>query len=541
MKSQIERYALDNAINYKGKANLNAVVGHLFSKFPELKKDSKKSIQEIKKIVDFVNKLTLKEQKEKLEKYGKIIRKKIIRDKTPTLKNKKNIVTRFAPNPNGPLHIGQCRPAFWNYKLAEKYKGKFLLRYDDTDPKVKVPLKEAYSWYKEDLSWLGLKPNKIITQSQRLKTYYKYAEKLIKQGKAYVDTKDVNFMRGLLRRKESSEERDLPTQIQLEKWKKMFSYYREGKAVLRIKTDLFNPNPALRDWIAFRIINNGKHPLSKEKVWPTLNFASAIDDHEFKVTHIIRGIDLSVSDLRQKYIYDYFDWKYPETIYHGKLLISGIKSTSEAKILIDEKKLTGWDDPRLGTIKALKRRGFTKEAIKEFLYSVGITKTDSKVSIEKLAAFNKDIIDKKTKRYFFVENPKKIKIKQAPSLNVEVPLHPNVNYGYRNFKTDNDFLISDKILKTKNYRFMHLFNFKNNKFISQDLDSKLKAQLIHWLPDSKENIKVKILMPDGSYKEGLAESNIKNIKINEVIQFERFGFCKLEEKGKIYSFIYCHD
>src|SRR3989338_6910506 len=133
---------------------------------------------------------------------------------------------------------------------------------------------------------------------------------------------------------------------------------KEGEAVARVKTDLKNKNPAVRDWPAFRIVDKSKHPFdTKTRVWPLLNFASAIDDYEFGITHIIRGIDLGVSDDRQKYLYDYFKWKYPETIYTGKLYVKGVKSTSETKKLIKEGKLEGWDDIRIGTLMALRRRG----------------------------------------------------------------------------------------------------------------------------------------------------------------------------------------
>ena len=144
----------------------------------------------------------------------------------------------------------------------------------------------------------------------------------------------------------------------------MFSDYKEGEVVMRIKTNLLHRNPAVRDWPAFRIIDKGKHPFKKARVWPLLNFASAIDDYEFKITHIVRGIDLRISDERQGYIYKYFGWKYPETIYTGRLFFQGLKSTSEIKKLIKEGKLTGWNDLSLGTIRTLRRRGFKAEAIK---------------------------------------------------------------------------------------------------------------------------------------------------------------------------------
>jgi len=538
-KKEITRFVLDNAIKYHGEAKTSSVVSKLLSSHPEIKDDIKEIISDINKIIKDVNSLSLEEQKKKLSELGEIEKvEKVERDKIPELKYNKKIVVRVAPNPNGPLSFGHCRPALWNWFIAKKYKGKYLLRFDDTDPKIKPPLKEAYGWIKEDLAWLGIKPNKIIIQSKRLKKYYKYAEKLIRMNKAYVCTCNVEKKRELLHKGLKCPCYD---KYQTSRWNDMFTKYKEGEAVLRIKTDLKHPNPAIRDWAAFRIVDNNNHPLnSTARVWPLLNFASAIDDHDFKVTHILRGIDLKTSGDRQKYIYNYFGWKYPETRYHGKLLISGIKSTSETKKLIDSGEIKDWDDPTLGTIKALRRRGFQPEAIIEFMKNTGLRKYNTEVSMELLCSFNKEVIDPKSKRYFFIENPKKIKIKNASDLEAVIPLHPNFpKLGFRKLKAYKNFYISDEIEKDKTYRFMHLFNFKNNLFLSEKSDPKLKAKFIHWLPVSSALKKVNILMNDGSIKKGLCEPAIENIKVGEIVQFVRNFFVRLEEKGEVYKFIYC--
>jgi len=166
-----------------------------------------------------------------------------------------------------------------------------------------------------------------VRQSSRLRTYYLYAEKLIEINGAYVCTCETEVWKKLVWKQNACPCRVLPVKETMKRWKKMFKGYKEGEAVYRVKTDLNNKNPALRDWAGFRRIEESKHPFSKEKVWPLLNFASAIDDHGFSVTHILRGIDLSISDDRQKYLYDYFGWTYPKTIYCGKFLVSGVKST----------------------------------------------------------------------------------------------------------------------------------------------------------------------------------------------------------------------
>ncbi|MFH1592000.1 MAG: glutamate--tRNA ligase [Candidatus Woesearchaeota archaeon] len=531
MKELILRCALENAVKYSGKADFGSVLGAVFAR--DKKADKKKVIGLAKDIVNEVNSLSLREQEERLKKVGHVkkIRKK---KKEVSLENVKGkVIMRFAPNPSGYMSFGHARPGLWNEFLVKKYKGSYLLRMDDTDPRIKVPLKEAYKEIKKDLEWLGVKPSKVVIQSKRLNIYYKYAEKLIEMGKAYVDTLPSDVMRKMLWERKISDEREEGPETVMKKWKKMFTSYEEGCAVLRIKTDITHPNPAVRDWPAFRIIKNGKHPLIKARVWPLLNFASAIDDHEFSVTHILRGADLEVSDERQRYIYDYFKWKYPETMYHGKFFISGIKSTSEALELIKEGKLRGWDDPRLGTIAALRKRGFQSEAIVGFIKDVGIGKADVNVNVSSLASCNKDIVDKKAERYFVVLNPKKIKIRTAPSMNVKVPLHPDYpKRGFRKFGTSDEFYVDEVFEPGQIYRFIDLFNFKDLKFVSKTMSPKLGAKLIHWLPVGKGLVKVELFMPDGSIKKGLGEGGLKKVKVNEVVQFMRIGFVRCDKKSK---------
>ncbi|MFH0936491.1 MAG: glutamate--tRNA ligase, partial [Candidatus Woesearchaeota archaeon] len=201
------------------------------------------------------------------------------------------------------------------------------------------------------------------------------------------------------------------------------------------------------------------------------------------------------------------------------------------------------DDPRTWSLQSLKRRGILPEAIKKFCLSFGLNQNEVTVPIENLYHENKKSIEKSSNRYFFIENPKKIIIKHAPKMNVKVPSHPDFKKrGSRVFKTKNQFYITDKLEKNRMYRFMHLFNFKNNQFISKNMDKELNAKLIHWLPVSKDLIKTEIIMPDGSIKKGLSEKDTKKLKVNEIIQFERFGFCRFDkkEKNKL-TFWYTHN
>ena len=525
------KHVLNNAVKFNGKANPGAIIGKLIQENPEIRKDIGSTSKKINEVVKKVNSMSLEQQQDELKKFNLPEKKKVKEIVTvPELQNVKGkVIMRFAPNPNGPMSLGHSRIALWNYFFTQKYKGIFILRFDDTDPKNKVPVKEAYKWFEEDIKWLKIKINKIVTQSKRFSIYYKYAELLIKDNNAYICTCNSEEFKKLIDKSMECECRNLSTSENLKRWKKMFKSYKEGEAVYRVKTNIMHENPAVRDWPAFRIISRSTHPLNKKaRVWPLLNFASAIDDHELKTTHILRGIDLEISDIRQKYIYDYFNWQYPETIYLGKIIFSGVKSTSEAKRLIQEKKLTGWDDPRLGTLRALKKRGFQSDTIINFIKDARLTKSEIHVNFEKLSHLNKEIIDKKANRYFAIINPIKIKIKNAPKLTAKLALHPSLKKGFKTLKAKDEFYIQDKLEKNKAYRLMHLFNFKDNELISINPDPSLNASLIHWLPVSKDLVSIEIIMDNAKITKAIAEPSIKKVKKDEVIQLERNFFVRCE-------------
>ena len=319
---------------------------------------------------------------------------------------------------------------------------------------------------------------------------------------------------------------------------------KEGSTSLRIKTDMKHKNPAFRDRVIFRI-SDRKHPRigNKFRIWPLLDFSWAIDDHLLDITHILRGKELMMESDMERYIWNVFKWRQIEIIHTGLLQIEGIKlSKSKSKKEVESGAYEGWDDPRTWSLQSLKRRGFQPEAIRRFILSFGVTQSEIKVPVDVLYSENRKLLDKKVNRYFFISNPKKIKIKNAPNLNVEVPLHPDDNRGHRKFKTEDEFYISDDIKKNTVYRFMHLFNFKDNKYLSTELDKSLNAKLIHWIPANDNFVNVEIVMVDNSRINGIAESSVRNLKVDDIIQFERQFFCRLDNKSndKI-VFSYAHN
>ncbi len=542
MEKIIEKVALENALRYKGKANVNAVLSKVFSEIRVINKDE--VINKVKKIVREVNKLNLKEQYEKLKLYGLPKKRKIKKHVLPELPNVRGkVVMRIAPYPSGPLHIGNARTFILNDYYVKKYKGKLYLVMDDTiGSEEKKIIKESYKLIPESLKWLGINYNKkILYKSDRLRLYYKYAEELIKLGRAYVCSCRPAKLRENRKKGIECKCRSKSINENIKDWKKMFKS-KEGSMVLRLKTDMKHKNPAFRDRVLFRI-SDREHPRIKKKykVWPLLEFSWAIDDHLFGITHVLRGKELRIESEMEKFIWDIFNWKHVNFIYNGLMQIKDIKiSKSKSQKEVLAKRYIGWDDPRTWSLQSLKRRGFRAEAIRNFIYNLGLSETEITVNIESLYSENRKIIDKISNRYFVIFNKKKIKINN-PIKEIKIPLHPDFNRGYRRFIIGNEFYVQDKLEKNKNYRFMHLFNFKNNKFISEELDDKLKAKLIHWLPVSKDLVNVEVVMDNGRVIKGIGEKSIKYLKVGDLVQFVKFGFCRLDRKdGNVYRFWYTH-
>jgi glutamyl-tRNA synthetase len=374
-----------------------------------------------------------------------------------------------------------------------------------------------------------------------LKIYYRYAEKLIKLGFAYICTCDNLEWRKLRDKGESCPCRDLSIEDQLDRWQKMLNKeYHEGEAVLRIKTDLTHENPSVRDFAAMRIVDEPNHPLVKDKhLWPLYNFASAIDDHLLKITHILRGQEHALNTIKQKFIYDYLGWKYPNVIILGRFSLVGmVLSKSRTRDGIEKGEFKGWDDPKLGTLRALRRRGYVPEALRKLIIDMGVTSSDARIAEENLAAYNRKIIDNIADRYFFVEDPVKIYVEGLDKDKVKIPLHPDdEKRGYRTIrlnKSQKIFLIEKrdyKKFRNKEVRLKHLCNILLKKHAKvTSIEVKKGVSIIHWVP-FEEKIHVDLIKPEKIFR-GYGEINILNEKPENIVQFERVGFARIEKITK---------
>ena len=562
VEEDIRRIALLNAVQHGGRALARSVIGKLLAERPDLKPRAREIIPIVQRIVDEVNELPLSEQKRVIEERwpwaleGEKEEREGGLPPLPNVEKYGRVVTRFAPNPDCVLHLGSARAIILSHDYARMYKGVFYLRFEDTDPRTKRPRLEFYEAIREDLRWLNCPWDGEFIQSDRLPVYYEWAEKLIMKGHAYVCTCGREKFREFALACKPCPCRGLPTEDHMERWEWMLDgTYSEGEAVVRVKTDLTHPNPAVRDWPALRIIDTEKHPHprpeigSKYRVWPLYNFACGVDDHLMGITHIIRGKEHITNEIRQRYIYHHLGWEYPETIHYGRLKITGAV-LSKSKIVkgVEEGVYESWDDPRLATLAALRRRGITPEAIRRLMLDVGPKPVDATLSWENLYAYNRKLVDPEASRYFFVENPWRLVVDgvQEPQT-AKIPLHPDhPERGYRTLhihpRGDRaELWISEsdgrKAAPGAKFRLIHLFNVEvldvdegaiKARLHSREVEEarRLKLPLIHWVPED-EHVEVEVRRPEGRVR-GLGEANLAKERVGSIIQLVRYGFGRID-------------
>ncbi|MFO7792523.1 MAG: glutamate--tRNA ligase [Candidatus Saliniplasma sp.] len=539
-ETTIRKYALKNAVKFDGEATVGPVMGKVMGESEECRKDPTGTKELVEQIVNEVNKLSLDEQtsrlKKKMPEYFEEKDEEEI-NRLPEIEGEE-IVMRMAPYPSGPLHIGNSRMVILNDEYVKRNDGKLVLFYDDTiGSEKKKPLIEAFDLIKEGLEWLGVEWHETHYKSKRMEIYYEYGQKIIEMGEAYVCECSAEKLRNSRKKGIECEHRSRTVEENLAKWNKMLEGgFEEGEVTLRLKTDMEYPDPAFRDRVLFRV-SNQEHPRvgNKYHVWPLLEFSWAIDDHLLNMTHILRGKDLVMEDKMEEYIWDLFGWEKCEFLHYGMLRLRDVRlSKSEFQQQIKEGNLRGWDDPRTWSLQSLKRRGIQPDAIRDFILDFGMSKTDIEVPASKLYAKNRELIDEEANRYFFVKDPVEIELIGEIDIDeAEIPRHPDFSdRGNRKIKVKDKLYISEKDWKEnegKEVRLKNLCNIKldGHKGYITDIANKdiLKIQ---WLPGGKE---CRVEQVDGSYDEGIVENNLDEVDMNDIVQFERYGFVKILDKS----------
>ncbi len=363
-----------------------------------------------------------------------------------------HVHTRFPPEPNGYLHIGSAKAIYINSSIAKKYGGKFNLRYDDTNPAKED--NEYVESILEDLTWLGAIPDGgVFYGSDYFDKCYEYAIKLIRDGKAYVcdlSADEMREYRGTLSTPgKNSPYRDRSVEENLMLFERMKNgEFEDGAKTLRAKIDMASPNMNMRDPAIYRIVHTSHHRQGdKWCIYPLYDYAHPIQDALEGITHSMCSIEFENHRPLYEWVVDNigFDPKPKQREFARLNVTNTVMSKRYLRKLVEEKLVDGWDDPRMPTICGLRRRGYTPEAIFDFIKRAGIAKANSLVDSDLLEHCIREELNLKAKRKIAIEAPIKITITNYPEDKVEyfdLPNNPNdPEAGTRKLPFTRDILI----------------------------------------------------------------------------------------------------
>ncbi|MGM5480532.1 MAG: glutamate--tRNA ligase [Nanobdellota archaeon] len=568
IETTIFKLALENALKFKGKANPKALIGHVIKEHPEVKKDMKSTMQTINKIVDDVNALDTDTQKQKLFELDPEFNKKKQEEKQqrreqrrelPELNNaiQGAVTTRIPPEPSKYNHLGHAMSFLLNYLYGKKYEGKVILRFDDTNPE-KSAQEYVDAVFEDVVDFLQLQPDEIVFASHHMDKYISFAQQLIEEGKAYVCSCDRPTISQLRKEKKACSHRDQSIEETKQLWNEMKNgSCKEGSRALRLKIDMTHKNAVMRDPVIYRVSYKPHYKKgTRYPVWPMYDFECAIEEGLCGVTHVLRSNEFDQRIELQNHIARLFG--FPEVTYthYGRYNITGATTQGrEIRSLIETGKFLGWHDPRLVTIRALRKRGIIRESFIELAKQIGLSKTQTNLDFGVIASINRQLLDKKAERYFCIRNPVTITVSNIPSSITSFSLkkHPSDDSKHRELKATREYSIEredfERISNGSIVRFMDSMNVRrveNNKFefVSQDVESYKESEntagLIHFIPCSGKEIRAKLVLENAQTTTITCESSIENIAVGEIIQFERFAFCRLdhiEEDGtKVFWF-----
>jgi glutamyl-tRNA synthetase len=548
-----EKHALLNAVKYDSDADVGAIMGPLMGDNPEFRPHGDEIPGVVGGVVARVNDLSAAERRDRLRELAPEELAEMDADDgdgdghdlpdLPNVDEYDDVRMRAAPNPNGPWHIGHARMPAVIGTYKQRYDGAFLVRFDDTDPETKRPDLDAYGAILDDINYLGFEPDEVLVASDRLDSYYDHARGLIDAGGAYTCSCSAEAFSEMKNAAEACPHRDKDAGTVHEEFAAMVDGdYDPGEMVLRVRTDIEHKNPALRDWVAFRLIDT-PHPrpeAEEYRCWPMLDFQSGVDDHRTGVTHIIRGIDLQDSAKRQQFVYDYFGWEYPEVVHWGHVQVDAYDvalSTSTLKRKIDAGELDGWDDPRAPTLESLRRRGIRGEAVVEALAALGTSTSNVDLAMSSVYAANRSLVDDDAERYFLVRDGERFDVGGGPSAG-HPPLHPDhAERGDRTIPVDGGVVLEPGDVPADGDRvwlkgYACVRRSSDRLTVTGDDIEVVRSgdvDVVHWAPD-EGGVPVRMRTPDGDVT-GVAEPDLAAVAPDDVVQFERIGFARVDDHG----------
>ncbi|MFQ5782087.1 MAG: glutamate--tRNA ligase [Nitrosopumilus sp.] len=558
LKKEIRKMALQNAFEHGGQTQDKIILGKILGTKPEFRTKVKEITVDISEIVASVNQSSLDEQKREIEEnFPELLapKEKIEeREGLPELEDAQQgkVITRFPPEPNGYPHIGHAKAAIINSEYAKIYDGKFILRMDDTNPEAERM--EYHAAIKVGLEWLGIKWDEEKQTSDDMELFYQKGKELIGSGKAYVCTcKRDEISKNRRERKAckcSMEDIDKNNK----NWEKMQEKFKPGEAIVRFRGDMQADNAVMRDPVLFRIIDEKHYTLGeKYRIWPSYDMAVAIEDSIDEVTHAFRSKEFELRKELIDAILDALNMRKPNQGFFSRLEFKGMPISKRIiKPLIEEGKVSWYDDPRLPTLEALKRRGIKPEAIRKFIMSLGLTKANTLAPFDALEAFNRKFVDASSIRLFMVNDAKKLMIKNLSTSSVEIPNHPVNDMGKRKIEIDENFYISGDDAKNlkegMQVRLLGLGNVSITKieglegeFVGEGDTTNIPK--IQWVPQ-KDAHEIKMIVPKVLFngeefnEESLEEFDVYTephylqLKEGEEIQFVRFGYCRKDSQNQ---------
>lgn len=563
LSREIRKIALKNALEHGGTAREGTVMARLLGTRPELRNIVGEIRGDVAEAISAVNAMSADAQRAEIESEFPEAAVKTRPDKPsrpeglPELENAQDgVVTRFPPEPNGYPHIGHAKAAIINSEYVEKYGGRKILRMDDTNPGAERL--EYYAAIKVGLEWLGIQYDTIKNTSDDMDLLLNKGDELIRSGDAYVCTCKRDEMSRRRREMTECSCRDTDAREDAKRWSMMSNKYKTGQAVVRLRGTMTSPNTVMRDPVLFRILDE-RHPLlaKRYRVWPSYDFAVAIEDSVDGVTHAFRSKEYELRNELYYTILDSLHMRKPQVLEFSRLEFKGMPVSKRIlKSLIEEGKVSWYDDPRLPTLEALRRRGVSPGAVRRFVISLGLTKADTLAPFEALESFNRSEIDASSVRLFMVDGPRAITIAGLPSTSVTLQNHPTRDLGTRRVEVGPHLMIrgrdAEKLKIGDRVRLLGLGDIRIEK-TGRDLwgaydgdDPKLKHPKMQWVPQDSPGIKIMIpgpLFEDDSFNEAslreadvLVEPHYMQIPEGAMIQFVRFGYCRKEsQKIAIYT------
>jgi len=337
------------------------------------------------------------------------------------------VVTRFPPEPNGFLHLGHAKSMNLNFSYAKQFNGYTYLRFDDTNPEAEK--QEYIDAIKDDVAWMGHKPAYVTHASDYFDKLYELAIELIKRGKAYVCHQQGEEIKKGRQDRTDSPWRNRTVEENLKLFDDMKNgKFKEGEATLRMKQDMQNENPVMRDLIAYRIkFTPHPHVGDKWVIYPSYDYTHCLNDSMEDITHSLCTLEFERRRESYNWLVDVLDLYRPLVWECSRLNVTHVVLSKRKLIkLVDGKFVTGWDDPRMPTVRGLRRRGYTPAAINDFCNRVGVTRTENTIAYEMLEQCVREDLDVSVRRAMAVLEPVKVTFVNHESgpRKITVPNHP---------------------------------------------------------------------------------------------------------------------